>query len=65
MQEIKPWYASKVVLGNIFMAVAMVLCQFPAFAGVGEFINTHFAEFGMGWGMLNIFLRLFKSNIVF
>lgn len=63
--ETKPFWQSKVVVMNIIMAIAMVLIQFPAFAAAGEFLKQYFAEAGMGWAILNMILRVFKSNVSF
>lgn len=62
--EKKPW-ESKVVVMNVIMAVAMILVQFPQLASAGDFLKQYFAEAGMGWAIINIVLRLFKSNISF
>lgn len=62
---VKPWYESKVILVNILMAVAMIMVQFPMLAPAGEFIKQHFAEAGMAWAVINMILRVLKSNVSF
>lgn len=59
----KNWYESKVVLMNILMALATILAVF--YPPAAEVIKQYFAEAGMGWAILNIVLRIFKSNVVF
>lgn len=61
--ENKKWYESKVVLVNLLMALVPVLAVYNQ--GVADFIKENFAAAGMGWALLNIVLRAFKSNISF
>lgn len=57
----KKWYQSKVVLVNMLMGVAMIVAVFSP--DVAEFIKMHFSETGGAWALINIALRIFKSNI--
>lgn len=61
--ENKKWYESKVVLVNILMGIAMIVAQFSPSAA--EFIRVYFAEAGTAWALINVALRVFKSNIEF
>jgi hypothetical protein len=61
--EQKPWYQSKVVLVNLVMGMVMMVSQFsPELAEVlKQYLGT---EAAIGWALINIVLRLFKSNVV-
>ena len=61
--ESKKWYESKVILVNLLMALVPILSVYSP--SVGDFIKENFAAAGMGWALLNILLRAFKSNISF
>lgn len=60
MPVAKPWYLSKTILMNIFMGLAMVIGAFVPAAS--DFIKSYFAEAGMGWAILNIFMRLITKQ---
>jgi hypothetical protein len=59
--ENKKWYESKVILANMIAGLCMILATF--LPGVSEFLSVHFAEAGGAWAILNIILRVFKSNV--
>lgn len=65
--EAKKWFESKVALFNLVMAVlAAVAVISPQVAEPAKvFVQQYFAEAGLGWALINIVLRLFKSNVVF
>lgn len=59
--QTKPWYLSKVILANIIMGLGLVVGQFVP--GVSEFVQEHFTAVGNAWAIINVVLRVFKSNI--
>lgn len=60
MEQPKPWYLSKAILLNMLMGFAMIVGVFsPA---VAAFIQEYFKEMGMGWGLLNIIIRLITKK---
>lgn len=67
MIDSKKWFQSKVAIFNILMAVAAIVAVVsPAVGSVVQgFIQQYFAEAGLAWALLNLVLRVFKSNIVF
>lgn len=50
IQVKRPWQSRTVIL-NLVLAVSAF------FVGGNAFVQAHLAEFGMGWGILNIILR--------
>ena len=67
MEQAKKWYESKVAIFNILMAVAAILAIVapPVGDAVKGFLQQYFAESGLAWALINLFLRAFKSNLVF
>lgn len=53
--ESKKWYASKTIWVQIIAGVALIVGVFVPSAGL--FLQQHFAEAGLGWGVINIILR--------
>lgn len=64
--EIKKWYQSKVALFNLATAVLAAFAVInPQLAEPAKvFIQQYFAEAGLGWAIINLILRAFKSNLV-
>lgn len=65
--EAKKWFESKVALFNILMALAAIVVIVSPAAGevMKSFIQNYLGEAGLGWALINIVLRVFKSNVVF
>lgn len=62
MEQVKPWYLSKMILVNILMGVAMIVAQFKPEAAA--FIREYFAEGGMVWAFINVVLRAVTKDKV-
>jgi hypothetical protein len=62
MENVKPWYLSKMVLVNMLAGVVMILVQFQQLAGIADFLKVHFAEAGLGWAVLNAALRFISKD---
>jgi hypothetical protein len=68
MEEVKkPVWQSKVAILNVLMGLIMILAVFSpeAAAFLQNNIAPHLAEAGAAWAVINVILRVFKSNIVF
>lgn len=60
MEEVKPWYLSKTILVNIFMAVAMIIAQFKP--ETAEVVKHYLGEAGVAWAVINIVLRIVTKD---
>jgi hypothetical protein len=64
--EQKKWYESKVALFNILMALAaiVVIVSPAAGAAMQGIVQQYFGEAGLAWALINLVLRVLKSNVV-
>lgn len=64
MESKRPWQSKTVVL-NAVMGLASAAALFlPGAESVGGWLNSHAAEVGMAWGILNIVLRAVTKDKV-
>jgi hypothetical protein len=63
----KPVWQSKVAIFNLVMALAMLIAVFNPAAGafLKDNVAPYLAETGAAWGIINIVLRMLKSNLTF
>lgn len=62
MEVTKPWQSKTVMVNAVLGVLAAVAVFVPAASGIQEFINSHGAEIGIGWSILNILLRAVTKN---
>jgi hypothetical protein len=60
MENVKPWYLSKMMLVNLIMAVAGVVAVFKPEAA--EFAKQYLGEGAVFWGVLNLILRAITKD---
>ncbi len=58
----KPWQSKTILINAIIALVGAVALFVPAAGSVGAWINSHGGEIGMGWGVLNMILRLVTKD---
>lgn len=62
MENVKPWYLSKMVLVNVLAGLVMIMVQFDKLKPIAEFLQIHFAEAGLAWAVINAALRFISKD---
>lgn len=60
MENVKPWYQSKMILVNLIMAIAGVVAVFKPEAA--EFAKQYLGEGALFWSILNLALRAITKD---
>lgn len=58
----KPWQSKTIVLNAVLGLLGAAALFLPAASGIQVWITGHAAEIAMGWGVLNMVLRLISKD---